>query len=773
MKYFSDVQALSKEINSYVEHFVGLPLLVGLDHSEDYRELLEMLMLDPGKQIVRISESCSAEFPPDPIYLISSVSNSAKTAPVVWIGAAQSIMLYGQKNMQQFFVTISGTTVKGPVILLCPFCCSVLESIGRSYVKLGMNIITLPSKDRDIPSICVHSDASSCTAPKYANGIKSLLRTLEIGKSIQTIHVITSCDKKHLVSSVYPYVESVSVYQALCQKEPGLSTSTTEVNGTEQQWQNLAKQVAEFGSLAELCEKKLCSVKQLPAEFPDYMIGANDERFLCFIALKAFCGAGNDYLGACLRKCQSPDDLLRCLYETILDISPDDPKLSTLLRQRSRLLQGFEENSTLLKDYCDKATIYGKNVLRYLSDDTEEERAALIHALCTYEYTPAEITALLKETASELSLYLRKFTFDAFNTKLMESDTYLREMLTTYFQRYKLQKLTNHQDQDFIACVEEEAHKRSFTKLPARSSIVKKLDKKDAQPFFFDALGVEFLSYIEAKADQYGMQFECQIGHCNLPSITSKNKEFYGSFPADSILKEDGIDKIKHNGTKYDFRFTTEPLHLFDELAILDRDLKKMSDILAAETAKKIIILSDNGASRLAVTYQSENDKLVLEEAGQHSGRCCPVADDPHIPFVSYEDGFAVLANYERFKGSRKADVETHGGASLEEVIVPVIILTAKPREQQMRFPETSVKCSAKDGSTILLYANPPLHEPRMVVDDNSYVGTFEGDKHNVRFTMPDIRRKGRYDAVIYDGTKKLATLPFETKRSTGTNELF
>ena len=65
------------------------------------------------------------------------------------------------------------------------------------------------------------------------------------------------------------------------------------------------------------------------------------------------------------------------------------------------------------------------------------------------------------------------------------------------------------------------------------------------------------------------MQFECQIGHCNLPSITSKNKEFFDSFPADSILKEDGIDKIKHNGTKYDFRFTTEPLHLFDELAVL------------------------------------------------------------------------------------------------------------------------------------------------------------------------------------------------------------
>ena len=31
------------------------------------------------------------------------------------------------------------------------------------------------------------------------------------------------------------------------------------------------------------------------------------------------------------------------------------------------------------------------------------------------------------------------------------------------------------------------------------------------------------------------------------------------------------------------------------------------------------------------------------------------------------------LPNYDRFKGSRKANVEVHGGATLEEVTVPII----------------------------------------------------------------------------------------------------
>ena len=75
-----------------------------------------------------------------------------------------------------------------------------------------------------------------------------------------------------------------------------------------------------------------------------------------------------------------------------------------------------------------------------------------------------------------------------------------------------------------------------------------------------------------------------------------------------------------------------------------------MGSALAMGHCQRIIILSDHGASRLAVTHRSENDKLQLTEPGKHSGRCCPADQDPGIEFVTYEDGFAVLANYERFK---------------------------------------------------------------------------------------------------------------------------
>ena len=771
MKNLADSTAVKREIDSYVTHFSGAPLLIGFDRNTDYLNSLALLEDDPNVRIIRASDFCLVEFPPNPSFNFGYVSNAAKSNPIIWVGAAQSIMLYGQNETEAFLVNLAGSSFGGPVVVLCPFCCNILDRIGSNYPKLGHTIYAVRSEERDIPTIYVYGENTSY-AEKPAIGIKSMLRCLEDGDWSSPFSVVTSCDLAHLSNTMIPLQKGKTAYQVLCQQEPKVSLGTVEGNGSSSQWQKLASSVKEAGGLVPICERKLCKLNLLPISFPDFLEEDDDTSFLCFVALKVFFGNDNSYLGECLRRSVKKEDLIPRVYDTILEYEHNSKRFSVLLRQRRNILQSMEENSSLMKDFCERATIRGKDILWYLSDETEEERAALIHAICCYGFSDNELSEILSCVSPKLNDYLRQFTFDEFNTRVMESDASIRALLTDYFQRYKIQKLTNRQDPDFIELVEEEAIKRSFTKLQARSAIIKKLDKKNAQPYFFDALGVEYLAFMQSKAEEYGMQFECLVGHCNLPSITSKNKEFYDAFPPDSILKEEGLDELKHHGTKYDYRFTTEPLHLFEELSLLERDLKKMSSALATGKYSRIIILSDHGASRLAVTYQSENDKLELSEPGKHSGRCCPTKSDPQIPFAYFEDGFAVLANYERFKGSRKADVETHGGASLEETVVPVIVLTLKPKEQQLFFTDTVVTCSPKDGSCITMFANPPLKAPRMMIGENSYAGEFAGDKHNISFVMPDIKRKGHHEAIIFDGSTRLATLEFDTKRQTGANQL-
>ena len=112
-------------------------------------------------------------------------------------------------------------------------------------------------------------------------------------------------------------------------------------------------------------------------------------------------------------------------------------------------------------------------------------------------------------------------------------------------------------------------------------------------------------------------------------------------------------------------------------------------------------------------------------------------------------------------------------GKILFSSAVSCLFLLRYLKLQQLFFVDSVVSCSPKEGSTIRLFANPPLKKPSMrVVGKSSYDGAFDGDEHNIIFVMRDIIRKGQYQAVIYEAGLKISELTFETKRQTGSNQL-
>jgi len=125
------------------------------------------------------------------------------------------------------------------------------------------------------------------------------------------------------------------------------------------------------------------------------------------------------------------------------------------------------------------------------------------------------------------------------------------------------------------------------------------------------------------------------------------------------------------------------PIHLAKELDIISGVIEKAATKLALRQYKRFLIVSDHGASRLAVLRRKE-EQYETDTKGEHSGRCCKLFEPYDLPFAAEENGYLVLADYGRFKGSRAANVEVHGGASLEEVVVPIIELTTE-RQQHNR----------------------------------------------------------------------------------------
>ncbi len=184
-------------------------------------------------------------------------------------------------------------------------------------------------------------------------------------------------------------------------------------------------------------------------------------------------------------------------------------------------------------------------------------------------------------------------------------------------------------------------------------------------------------------------------------------------------------------------------------------------------TCKTFVIASDHGASRLAVIHHQE-EKYDTDTKGEHSGRCCKEFADADLPQAICENGYLVLANYGRFKNSRAANVEVHGGASLEEVIVPIITLSLKKQCNLIikLLNADAVYCDRRLGTTIQLYISDVdnTQSVSVVIDEKRYAAK-GSDKAHYEVNLYDMRRaKKNVSAAIYDGDDLIGTVHFDIK---------
>lgn len=354
-------------------------------------------------------------------------------------------------------------------------------------------------------------------------------------------------------------------------------------------------------------------------------------------------------------------------------------------------------------------------------------------------------------------------------------------LLDQYFQDYKYQKVINKILPEFVSQVEDQAEKREYNYILApRTAVIESLNRKDAQLYFMDAMGVEYLGYILSVCRDLNLIASIKVCVSELPSITSRNKEFLELF-ADARYQTvpiKDIDDIKHHG-KYDFDFYNNsklPIHLIKELEVIRTVLKKIRNDLAESPLQRVFMIADHGASRLAVLHDTEN-VWEMAEKGQHSGRCCPKSDVDQKPDFAADAGdFWALANYDRFKGGRKANVEVHGGATLEELCVPIIELTYMSEKPEIALmpidnevfaigdiPEIEVSFRKK--AALKIFSTVSLQNVSLVVDGTFYPATDIGN-NCYRVDMPELKKQGTYYADVCSGDNVIAEeLPFVIKK--------
>ena len=755
-------------IEAYCQkEITGHPLLVNTENAHDFQCLVKRMQLDGNKTCVFVHDYCGKGLP----QIDALFRDVKKKGCFVVIGLSSYVMLLGKKRAEELMARLQELSVAGHVIVLLSHMKEIRLSRMQQDQHLSYRVLLLEGDPTPLPSIYLASPEENSFGQLVLPNIQALLEKLEQYDPVggeTSFAVRTSLHKEVFSESMYSIRSSKGIYKELLRAFPVLKGDLEESWGTKEDWERFAQEWKKCLSWGALAEKHFGIDAHFSAILErEYEQADTYETWLYWLLLKVQGASEDAYLSYALGKSRHWQDLWEHIFLSLSSLSFQMREFEKYCEGRKRLLEGQAIPATWVSEYQDAIAQKGRDAIWYLFAGTAWEEKMMFQCLADYDYTKEEVMGVLKTHFPDLFAYMKSFTF-TMHQKVPER---LVPLLTKYFDDYKWQKLMNHLTPDFKAQVNTLAEHRVYNQFPIRSLALSQMKKENTMMYFVDALGVEYLSYISEKCKTYGLLLSIQVVHGELPSITSQNTEFMNP----GVINIKDLDELKHESQTYNYEKQKIPLHLVAELKAIDGVLQTIRDGLLMKEMKSAIIISDHGATRLAVLNDEEYgaEFIVGESKGQHSGRCCQVEEDPGIPFAAYENGYAVLANYMRFKGSRKADVEVHGGATLEETLVPLLQISLKPKDPMVEFQPALVQLRKKEVGELLLVTNFDMADPYIIVNGKIYRGKLDTHRRRAIIPLPDMKRTHDYMADIYDGDTLLKEqVAFHVKKEVAKDNL-
>lgn len=730
-----------KRVQKYLNTNKRYPLFVDVQTKEDLANIVDFFKVGSHK-FPPIEEFCNQDEAIKLDELYASVSNNSGNTFIT--GLSGFLMLFGKSAAKQALKTLITTSISGHVVIITYQCKKYLEFTDPRISESGRLIIV----DGNPDIICNISFISPMLSNIFMDSYDGIQK---IGTAIDSCsnrdaYIATAIDKSSFAESVFHISQVNNSYDILRNKD-SRTGSVPQSCGLPEQWDYALRQMGKSGTWTTVIADNFGSENNLIHAISGYQKFDVKKRWLYYIAL-LICGVkNNDYLKLALDKTSKSSELIKNIFRAVLDIDWKSEKYQKLYRQRKDLISELEKPLSETIDFCKVLSIKGEDEIYYLTDLTQPEKEKIIKWLSNYgvKYSKDELISILMKVYPDLAYYLSNYR-------------YRNEFLDSYFEDYKYQKITNHILPSFEKVVEEQATKMDFvTALKPRTSYVDKLDTQNSQAFFVDALGVEYLSFIQQKCSEYGLSTNISCARCELPSLTAVNKEFVGTLKDNGCPISDikDLDDIKHHGKdSFDYEKEKTPIYLIRELEIIDDLLTKIKASILAGLYNKAIIISDHGASRLAVLHETENI-WSMETKGEYSGRCCKISEINDKPdFAIEESEYWVLANYDRFRGSRRANVEVHGGASIEEVAVPIIEITQKASNIEAFIVDESrvLTLGAKEYAIIKIYVGIRSNNISIKLDGNYYDAEETAAPFIYRVELKSYSKKGSFAIDILNG---------------------
>lgn len=316
----------------------------------------------------------------------------------------------------------------------------------------------------------------------------------------------------------------------------------------------------------------------------------------------------------------------------------------------------------------------------FLNCGTEAERIEIVRRV-----SKLNLAAGLPEPFSSLYPALADYLSTEFD--------YSTSSLTDYFNEYRKLKITNTVTEAFTKKAFDFALPASF---PTRESVLFDLRTDETALLIVDGMGAEYFPLLLAQAKRLNMNVESfVIASAKLPSSTEFNPI---QWDAERTLDEvRAMDNIIHDGAAKHERCLPER-NIAAALRVFETEVfKRIADGLSRFS--RVVVTADHGSSRLAVLAHNKNWGTTLPWNGEpldwrYTLAPKNAARPPELEQQYHSESgktYWVVRGYNRLPKQGGKPNELHGGASLEERLVPVVVFTkaktvvpAKQRDQKM-----------------------------------------------------------------------------------------
>ncbi|MCL2176540.1 MAG: BREX-4 system phosphatase PglZ [Firmicutes bacterium] len=643
------------------------PFIVNVNSSEQYKEVYSKFK---HLETIRLSSYIVADNPhPCLQNLNSAVSNSAK--PALVLGFTQYLAFIGkEKPIEDFLIKTINETNK--IIILTFNLENLLVKLAKDP-RIEKNILFIESSRAvEHPKITISQGAK--------DSLRIFFETLET----EGLHIgrVNDVDVKSFKDGIWS-VRAESNYDILINSGIFAGVSVEEEFGTNEQWEFLNGLLSNKHGTSTLQSAYLSLfVKQtIESILKNYDKLDSDQKWFLWLCSRH--ATENKYLSFALEKTKCSTDFLPSIYEAILDVNFKDKRFAGFYKERKELLCALiksKDHIKLLKSYIEQVVAMSSaDKAYYLTDLTPTERETLIRTIVENRYSPTDLRKILSHADSKLSAYMSSWTSD--NEQI---DNYV----SAYFDEggYKYHKLTNQVTNNFLQTVDSNARERQYNKLlDTTAQVFSSINKDKSKVYFIDSLGFEFVGYIVNRTSELGIDSKVTPARCNLPSSTEFNKQFLSDYKVGekNYVEKEYLDKLKHGKNKdATFSKTDLPIHLLSELDIIDKIIENIARDLASSSFDKVLIVTDHGSSRLFVLARNSGVSSLVVQASGGSGRFLTHdtykilnINESHKASITIEDEHAIIASYNYFN-KQSLGVEAHGGATVEEVVVPVIEFT-------------------------------------------------------------------------------------------------